>query len=325
MLALMSLIFLLGAAAPEEPSAALPVTPVPDRSEIISDIDSMLQSAISSGAVTGAVVCVGHENEIILEKAYGKKTPSTSGDPAQTDTIFDLASLTKVVATAPAVMALVEEGKIKLDDPIGKYLPETATKSHREITVRQLLTHYSGLTATVHPRRIGRGKYKVLYGKDLLNFIYRAPVETSPGKEFIYSDLGYMLLGKIVERRSGMRLDQYVQKKIYAPLQMKDTRYCPDKKSIQRISFSEEERKGYCQRGTVQDPIAGRLNGISGHAGLFSTVQDLSRFSKMILNEGTLDGQKIFSAESVAMMISPQSPQGKADVRGLGWDIDSRY
>jgi CubicO group peptidase (beta-lactamase class C family) len=325
MFALLSLFFLLGSPAPEDPAAAVPAAPIPDRGEIIADIDSMMQNAISTGALTGAVVYVGHENEIILEKAYGKKTPSGSGDPADIDTIFDLASLTKVVATAPAIMALVEEGKIKLDDPIGKYLPETATKSHREITVRQVLTHYSGLTATVYPRRIGKGRYKVLCGKDLLNFIYLAPVETGPGKEFIYSDLGYMLLGKLIERRSGMRLDHYVQKKIYGPLQMKDTGYCPDKKNLKRISFSEEERKGYCQRGTVQDPIAGRLNGISGHAGLFSTVQDLSRFAKMMLNEGTLDGQKILSSESVAMMISPQSPQGKADVRGLGWDIDSRY
>lgn len=293
---------------------------------IFADIDAMMDSAVKTESVTGAVVCIGNAEGVIFEKAYGKKTPSASGGAMTVDTIFDIASLTKVVATAPAVMKLVEEGSVRLDAPLSAYLPETAMKMHNGITVRQLLTHYSGLTSTIHPpsgRK--RKRRRVLYGNELLKAIYRAPIEAMPGKEFIYSDLGYILLGKIAEKRSGMRLDRYCAKTIFEPLGMNDTGYCPGKGLLERISFSEEQRRGCYLRGWVQDPIAERLSGITGHAGVFSTARDLSRFARMMLGGGELEGKRVLRKETVEMMISRQSPDGKADVRGLGWDIDSRY
>ena len=321
-----ALLVMLTAADPAAQPLHVPDLPAPNREEVFAHIDGMVQNAVSTGEITGAVVCIGSADGIIFEKAFGRRSPDSGSAAMTVDSIFDIASLTKVVATAPAIMKLVEEGAVKLDAPLGTYLPEASMKIHNGITVRQLLTHYSGLTSTIHPpSQRKRKRQRILYGNELMKAIYRAPIEARPGTEFIYSDLGYILLGRIAEKRTGIRFDRYVSRSIFAPLKMNDTEYCPDRKLLERICFSEEQKKGCYLRGSVQDPIAGRLSGITGHAGVFSTAHDLSRFAAMILNGGELDGQRVLKKETVDMMISPQSPEGKADVRGLGWDIDSRY
>jgi len=298
---------------------------LPARSEVIAGINLIMEQAVISNAVTGAIVIVGHGDDILIEKAYGRKSPSPESPAMTEDTLFDIASLTKVIATAPAVMMLTERGKLHLDDTLKKCLPAAGTKNRSSITVRQLLTHYSGLTGTIHPSRRKKKRIKPPSGNALLSKIYAAPLEAKPGSAFVYSDLGYIMLGKIVERASGQSLDRFASENIFSPLAMNDTSYRPDKKKFCRTAFSEEERAGRYLCGYVQDPIARKLNGVTGHAGLFSTARDLSRFARMMLNGGELEGKRILKSETIAMMTAPQSPAGKDDVRGLGWDIESRY
>jgi len=323
-LLLLSVLFIIPASAadpaPEDDISAADYDPV---SIALTDIDTLLSTAVGNRTVTGAVVLVGHGDDIILEKAFGTRSPNGSS-PMTVDTVFDIASLTKVVATAPAVMSLVENKSIRLDAPLSKYLPAAGKGSHRRITIRQLLTHYSGITSDLRPPRRSRKRKKV-YSQPVLSRIYTAKLIAPVGQAFQYSDIGFAILGKVVENVSRQRFDKYVQKTIIDPLQMSSTCFRPGRNFEGRIAPSEKGRGDHYVCGTVQDPTAGRLNGIAGHAGLFSTARDLSRFARMILNGGTLDGIKILSPGMIAMMTSPQSPAGKEDVRGLGWDIDSRY
>lgn len=305
----------------------LPAPEPVDLTGMSSQIDTLLAAAVTDKVITGAVVLAGHGDEIIFEKAYGKKNPS-SDSPMTVDTIFDLASLTKVIATAPSVMWLVEHGYTKLDTGLSRCLPPAGQGQHRAITLRQLLTHYSGLPSVDRPviyRRKGKKVYKTVIKGTLIQRIYNQPLEAPSGRCFIYSDIGYVILGKTVENISGKRLDRFTEEKILKPLGMNDSYFCPGKDLVPRIAASEEERSGRYLCGSVQDPMTANLNGVSGCAGLFSTARDLSRFARMILHGGTLDGKTILKPETVALMTSRQSPPDSEDVRGLGWDIDSRY
>lgn len=237
------------------------------------------------------------------------------------DTIFDLASLTKVVATATAVMQLVEQGKIRLEDPVAQYWPEFAANGKAEITVSELLTHYSGLRGDLDLKPEWSG-----YETAMRMIVAEQPI-APPGTRWIYSDINFETLGEIVRRVSGQPLDVYCAEHIFKPLGMKDTHFKPARALRRRIAPTEyqKETRGKMLWGEVHDPTAYNMGGVAGHAGLFSTADDLARFAQMLLNGGSLGGAQILSPLSVLKMTTPQSPSGKTAVRGLGWDIDSPH
>ncbi len=232
------------------------------------------------------------------------------------DTVFDCASLTKVMATAPAIMMLVEEGRLRLDDRIQTYLPEF--QDTNRITVEQLLTHHSGLrpTLTLEPAWSGYAT-----GIDLA--LQEQPVQP-PGSAFVYSDINYILLAEIVRRVSGTPLDELAKKRIFEPLGMDETSFLPLESVRPRIAPTEVREDGTILRGVVHDPTTRMMGGVSGQAGVFSTATDVARFARMMLNEGQLDGVRILSPLSVLRMTTPRNPESK-DARGIGWDIDTRY
>ncbi len=288
--------------------------------EVSKEIDELVEHHILQRELPGAVVLVGCRDRVVFSKAYGNRSVEPVVEVMTVDTVFDLASLTKVLATAPAVMLLAERGKVKLEDPVSRYLPAFGQQGKGKVTVQQLLVHYSGLPADLRLSR--RRKTSP---KSLLTRIYQSRLRSRPGEQFNYSDLGFIVLGKLVEKISGKALDRFASEHLFNPLQMSRTRFLPDIAEIAAIAPTERRRDGRMMRGAVHDPLASKLGGVAGDAGLFSTAQDLSRFCQMLLNGGSLDGVRIFRPETIARMTSAQSPEGKPNVRGLGWDIQSTY
>jgi uncharacterized protein YbbC (DUF1343 family)/CubicO group peptidase (beta-lactamase class C family) len=252
------------------------------------------------------------------------------------ETIFDLASLTKVIATAPAVAKLVEDGKLRINDPVVRYLPEFASHGKDQITLRMLLTHTSGL-APDPPISAAQAGADALW-KEICDESLDAP----PGMRFEYSDTGYIVLGKLVEHVAGEPLDRYADRMFYAPLRMTHTRFRPPADWIPQIAPTEEidlppgeqpgSGKGHVLRGEVHDPTARAMGGVAGNAGLFSSVDDLARFCQMMLDDGAIakaagqaNGRKVFSAEMVQRMIVEENPPWVPSLRGYGWDIDSTF
>jgi CubicO group peptidase (beta-lactamase class C family) len=233
------------------------------------------------------------------------------------DTIFDVASLTKVMATTPALMLLIERGKLDLDKPAFTYLPEFQGEGREKITMRMLMTHHTGLPSGLTRRNFNG------YTGGIEQAVTERPGGT-PGTSFRYSDVNFILLGEIVRRVSGKSLPDFTRDEIYLPLGMKDTGYLPPKEKLPRIAPTERVG-GTVLRGVVHDPTARRMDGVAGHAGLFSTTADTARYCRMLLNLGELDGKRIFKPETVKLVTSVQSPAGSATRRGLGWDIDSPY
>ncbi len=292
-------------------------------------IDALIQEAITARLTPGAVVLVGRGDEILYEKAFGQRAIEPAAEPMTLDTIFDLASLTKVVATTIAVMRLVEQGRIRLVDPIHAFLPGFDRYGKGAITVRHLLTHVSGLRPDVD---LG----DPWEGTDAALELAREEVPIArPGERFVYSDINYFVLGAIVARVSGLTLDEYTRRGIFDPLGMVDTRFNPPETARARVAPTERcammaawpcnTPSAPTLRGIVHDPTARRMGGVAGHAGLFGTARDLSRFARMLLNGGRLDTARILSPLTVEKMISPATPVGMASVRGLGWDIDTSF
>ena len=279
-------------------------------------LDAAIEQAVAEGTAPGAVVVVESRGRILHHKAYGRRSLFPDREEITADTIFDCASLTKVVATAPAVMMLVEEGKVRLDDRLTRYLPDF--RGSPQITVRHLLTHYSGLRPDldIEPEWSG-------YETGIARAYAEKPV-APPGSRFIYSDINYILLAEIVRKVSGKRLDAFARERIFNPLRMVDTGFLPAASRRWRIAPTERLEDGTILRGIVHDPTTRFMGGVSGHAGMFSTADDLARFARMMLNGGQLDGARILSPLSVLQMTTPQSPGGKQD-RGIGWDIASPY
>jgi len=263
---------------------------------------------------------VGHNGRVILEKAYGDRSVEPRVEPMTPDTVFDLASLTKVIATAPSIMLLVQQGRLWLDDPAAKYLPEFSKRGKRKITIRHLLTHYSGLPADLRLPKARRMSPKSIWAR-----ICQAKPLAPPGTRFVYSDLGFVVLGKVVERISGESLDVFADENFFVPLKMRSSRFRPPKLDRERIAPTERTRNGDIMRGEVHDPLASMLRGVAGDAGLFSTAQDLSRFCQMLLNQGSLDGATVLAPETVRLMVSPQTAADQENVRAFGWDINSIY
>ena len=290
-----------------------------DRSRVATDaslssVDAIMSAAVARGTIPGGVVLVGHDGEVVYRRAFGRRSLEPTREAMTADTIFDIASLTKCLVTATAVMQLVEQGKLRLNDPVAAYLPEFARNGKENITLRMLLTHFSGLPEDLDLKTRWRGREAA----------YRMAMEarpvSPPGTRFLYSDVNFIVLGFVVEKVSGLTLDEYASRNIFQPLGMRDTRYLPPTQWRLRIAPTEYDGEHHIMRGTVHDPTADRMGGVAGHAGVFSTADDLAKFAQEMLG-----GSRVLSEESVKKMTTPQQPPGATVLRGLGWDIDSPF
>ncbi len=289
-------------------------------------LEEAVRSAIAEGQTPGAVLCVGTTERVVYLKAFGHRRLVPTKQPMHSDTIFDLASVTKVTATAPAICLLWQQGKLDLSAPVKRYLPEFSGGQKNGVTVLHLLTHSSGLPAFKNYLRWGMGhRAWSMEGrqKAIIADICRKRLKAPPGKSFLYSDLGFILLGEIVRLVGGMDLNAFCRRHFYKPLRMMRTRFCPPKSWHSRCAATQW-RNGVMLQGVVHDPNAFALGGVAGHAGLFSTAYDLARFCQMILRDGELDGVKVFEPEVVQAMRTDHSP-AEGVQRGLGFDIQSPY
>lgn len=277
-------------------------------------LDAIVLDAIHDHQIPGAVLLVGHNGQVIYRKAFGNRSLEPRREAMTADTIFDIASLTKVVATTTAVMQLVQKGEVRVNDPVAKYIPEFAENGKDDITVRNLLTHFSGL-------REDFDLDPPWQGKDAgLRLAFAEKPVYPPGSRFLYSDTNFITLGALVERVTGSTLDDYCAKKIFAPLQMTHTRFLPPAAWRPKIAPTEYDEQSKMLRGIVHDPRARRMGGVAGHAGVFSTADDLSKFAQALLK-----GSPILAGEMVEKMTTPQQPPTAQVLRGFGWDIDSPF
>jgi uncharacterized protein YbbC (DUF1343 family)/CubicO group peptidase (beta-lactamase class C family) len=277
-------------------------------------IDAQMREAVDSGLIPGGVVIVGQRDRILHRKAYGNRALFPSKLPMTEDTIFDAASLTKVVATTTAVAKLFEQGRIRLADPVTRYLPEfQGGKSN--VTVRDLLVHFSGLRPDVDlvPKWNG-------YETGLRLALIDKPT-SPPGTRFVYSDINFVLLGDIVRRLSGMSLADYVKGEVFGPLGMRDSGYNPSAALRDRIAPTEIEENNTPWHGVVHDPTARYMGGVAGHAGLFTTADDLAKFAQMMLG----GGKGVLSPLTIQRFTTPNTPPGQPVLRGLGWDMESPF
>ncbi|MEP7343956.1 MAG: serine hydrolase domain-containing protein [Gemmatimonadaceae bacterium] len=272
----------------------------------------ILRAAIRDSAFPGAIAVVGTRDGILAEVSAGRIDWSPSPAPTET-TLWDLASLTKVVALTSAMLQLVEAGKVDLDAPVQRYLPRFIGPMKERVTVRHLLTHSSGLPAW-------RPLYKEAGSPvDAMDLVYLTPLDTTPGVRMVYSDLGAILLGEVVRAVSGETLDGYVTTHVFGPLGMRDTQYLPPYALRPRIAPTEiDSWRQRHLRGEVHDENAFALGGISAHAGLFSTASDLVRLARAYLGGGVLDGIRIFSSAAIDSFTHVQDP--KLSNRALGWE-----
>jgi uncharacterized protein YbbC (DUF1343 family) len=283
----------------------------------LAKMDVEIHQAIAEGKLPGGVLWLEHQGQRYF-KAYGERAVEPEFEPMTRDTIFDAASLTKVVATAPAAMILIERGQLKLDEPVSTYLPTFTGEGKDAITLRHLMTHTSGL----RPGLPGRPEWSG-YAK-AIELACAEKTTNGPGTSFRYSDINYLVLGEVIRRVSGTNLDAFATREIFRPLKMINTSFLPPAAKRARIAPTQKVN-GEILRGVVHDPTARRMGGVAGHAGLFTTATDLARFARMMLNGGELDGVRLFKPETVRLMTHVQSPEGVPARRGLGWDIDSSY
>jgi uncharacterized protein YbbC (DUF1343 family)/CubicO group peptidase (beta-lactamase class C family) len=291
-------------------------------------IDQVVNAAIKERQLPGAVVLVGRRDAIVYEKVFGNRALEPSQEPMTLDTMFDMASLTKVVATTTCAMILIEDGKIRLSDRVAAYIPGFDRYGKGSITIRQLMTHTSGLRPDLDMSE---------EFSDYDTAIVRATEEiptSPPGERFVYSDINYFLLGDIIARVSGMSLDKFAAARVFGPLGMRDTMFKPPSSLRPRIAPTEkctplgwpcEGPGAVMMRGVVHDPTARRMGGVAGHAGLFGTATDLSLFCRMLLANGRLGQARILSPLGVLRMTTPATPPGQVALRGLGWDLDTAY
>lgn len=287
------------------------------RPEVLHQMEAAVLKQIAATNLPGGVLWMEHGGSS-YHKALGRRSVWPASEMMTEDTIFDAASLTKVLATTPSVMCLVESGQVSLDDPIEHYFPEFLAARSNHIALRLMLTHTSGLPPGIELASHWAG--------------YEAGIEkacgvklaTAPGTKFTYSDVNFILLGELVRRVSGYSLDEYARRKIYQPLGMTDTGFRPSPELRGRVAPTERVGDSVF-RGVVHDPTSRAMGGVAGHAGLFTTAADVARFCRMMLQKGTLDGHVIFKSATVDLMTGVQTPPGVTARRGLGWDIDSPY
>ncbi|MET3697198.1 CubicO group peptidase (beta-lactamase class C family) [Bacillus oleivorans] len=290
----------------------------------LKDIDSAMESLIQEGVMPGAVTFVARSGHIVKHEAYGhsylyvddKKTVAEEPIAMEEDTIFDLASISKIFTTT-AAMILYEDGHFELDDPVAAYIPEFAANGKEDVTIRQLMTHTSGFTAWVPLYTIGETR------EERLQYVFRYRLANQPGSTYTYSDLNMITLGALVERLTGQRLDQFVREQITEPLGMKDTMYNPPESLKHRIAATEYQpwtNRGLVW-GDVHDENAWSLEGVAGHAGVFSTAKDLAIFAHMFLKDGTYGSKQILKPETIQLLSENQIPQFPGDDHGLGWEL----
>ena len=279
-----------------------------------SAVDLLVQEQINDQAITGAVLVVGHGGKIVHQKAFGLRATSPRAEAMTLDTIFDLASLTKVVATTPSVMRLIQYGQVRLDEPVAHYIPDFGMNGKDAVTVRQLLTHYSGLRPDIelNPYWVGRDT--------AFRLAHEEKLQAPQGSIFIYSDTNFIVLGELVQRLSGMPLDQYANVHIFQPLGMKHTRFLPPPEWKNKIAETFAPDRKQILRGVVHDPRADRMGGVAGHAGVFSTGGDLALYAQALISR-----KQILDGDVIEKMTTPQQPPNAIEVRGLGWDIDSSF
>ncbi len=296
-------------------------------------IEEAVNASIRAKEIPGAVILVARHGRIGYLKAFGNRSVEPTSEAMTIDTVFDMASLTKVVATAPSIMVLVENGSLRLGDKVKRYLPKFTGGGKDNITVHQLLTHYSGLRPDFDLSKHWSGY------ESALEELWKETTQSEPGKEFAYSDLNFITLGEIVHAVSGKTLDVFARENIFEPLGMTDTTFRPPAEWRSRIAPTEsrrhtleylkgkwtEEISDEILRGEVHDPTAWRMGGVAGHAGLFSSAADLAIYAQMLLNRGFFQGKRVFSPITVQAMTSPESPRGALQLRGFGWDIDTSY
>ena len=320
----------------EDPSKALLQAPpgsVGLRASRLEHIAGAADAAIKAGEVPGAVVLVARHGRIAYLKAFGNRSVQPRTEAMTTDTIFDMSSLTKVMVTLPLVLMLVEDGHLRLEDRVKRYLPDFTGGGKDGITLRHLLTHYSGLPADFDLSKEWFG-YPAAMAE-----LYRTKAGSEPGKEFLYSDLNFIALGEVIQSVTGEPLEETARKRIFAPLGMTDTFFRPPASLVGRIAPTEPRKntlrylKGTAApaspdqilRGEVHDPTAWRMGGVAGHAGLFSTARDLAIYSRTLLDQGAYPGGRLLSPLTVRAMTSSQSPRDGEQARGYGWDLDSTY
>jgi uncharacterized protein YbbC (DUF1343 family)/CubicO group peptidase (beta-lactamase class C family) len=282
----------------------------------LNRIDGAVQDSIQKQQLPGAVVLVVREGKIVFRKAYGSRSLQPTQTPMTLDTVFDLASLTKSIATATSMMVLLEQGKVRLANKVVDYFPDFAPNGKNQITIEQLLLHTSGLIADNPLSDYADGPTKAF---ERINHL---ELQTEPGTKFTYSDVNYILLGKLVEKLSGEPLDQFARQNVFEPLGLVDTTFKPDA-NLSRRAAPTEQRDGHWMQGEVHDPRSFKLGGVAGHAGLFSTANDLAVFAQMLLDHGSYQGRRILSPATVQLMTTPRPVPG--GWRGLGWDIQTAY
>lgn len=315
----------------------------------LNQIDALIEKDIADKKLPGAVVIVGHKGKIVYRKAFGNRALVPTVEKMTVETIFDAASLTKPIATATSIMILVEQGKLRLNDTIGKFIPEIEDEAAKKVTVQQLLTHTSGYAPDFDLKEKWTGR------DGMLAALKKEKLKNPAGTKFVYSDIGFIVLGELVERVSGKSEDVFTAENFLGSsgLNMKDSRFrkiiqtanstqnLPLNNDADRIAPTEnirgqnsylgskyegDEKTGNkILRGEVHDPTAFRMGGVAGHAGLFSTADDLARYCQMLLNGGILDGKRILSAQTVARMTAPYVVSETGETRGLGWDMNTSF
>lgn len=303
--------------------------------EHLARMDAVIAASIAKRELPGAVVLVSRKGKVVWNKAYGARAVEPASERMTTNTIFDLASLTKVIATATSIMILVERGKVRLSDPLSTFIPEIKGGGRERITIEHLLTHRSGYAPDFDLRERWTG-----YDEAIKRLISE-PLRNAPGAKFVYSDIGFIALGEVVHRVSGLPLDQFARQNIFIPLGMGSTGFRPARSHLKRIAPTEKRRGQLSYlgdspdnigaagemwlRGEVHDPTSFRMSGVAGHAGLFSTARDVAIYCQMILNKGVFRGARILSPSSIIAMTRPRQVAANGWSRGLGWDINTNF
>lgn len=291
----------------------LPSTP-------FATVETIFRTAIQANKMPGAVAAIGHQGRMVWHGVFGQRAQIPAAEPMTWNTIFDMASMTKVLITAPAVMQFYERGLISLDTPACKYLPAFAANGKQDITIRQLLTHYSGLPPDLDLSFAWQGK------QSAIQMVMDTRPQTKPGEKFVYSDINFITLGLIVERLCGQSLASYATEHILKPLGLKASFFCPADSLRPSIAPTQYDESGHMLRGVVHDPTTRRMGGVAGHAGLFSCAQDCVIYAQALLEKlAGLPSPFPLQAQTLYLMSTPQQPAGKTDLRGLGWDIATHY
>jgi len=299
-------------------SAGCRPEPKEEPRQLFTGIDAVVEEEIAKGNFPGAVVLVGQQDDIVYWQAFGNKIIDPCEEPADRNTIFDLASMTKPITTATSIMILRDRGQIALDDNVSKYLPAFACNGKENARIEHLLTHTSGLPAYTNAAELAE-QYGNPCPEKVIEKICLLEALSKPGEEFRYSCLGYIILAKIVENISGQNIGDFSRDNIFAPLGMKHTSFNPPDSCKQDIAATEVI-EGVPLRGMVHDPLARLMAGLSGNAGLFSNAYDLSIYCRMLLNGGKWHGRRIISTEAVAVLTAE-----RAHGRACGFDVNSTY